>query len=480
MRTKTDLYSKKFANGGEVDDDNLVMQDKQNDDNSVDVSKDLDPVANDQTAPSADQEPDLSPDAKSQQVRDWLEQQYGNAADTSGIDDAREQAATDVQKANLSHGISQMLMAGSQAEGGPGASQADYQEQLKQARTPISQAEEDRGNTIKDFLAGNQLGRQSDLDQQNQKGWAVTNDANDPTSQDSLLATHLFESQFPDALRGWTPEQKAMLTKNDVLKMAMPGAETAAKLKQAQQLAQMRFDWQRQQAQVRQDQMDDKALSSRGKDLDSMTASSRSALGTAAGKVRGGAALMTFTGTSPDEVAAGTAQDSKGNWTNPQAHAALVSKLDAMPPQQYAEVVSGLMNQVSPGAGSLGQFEHLRQPTAEQTAATVRGYFSSNPVPAGSGEIIAKNLGTINNEMGLNQRIIDAHNRQMDSKYPGLRARRAAEVNSQDDAFTSAGNTPQAAIRSEGPVAPAPTAAPTTRVIGGKTYVKVPGGWKAQ
>lgn len=407
----------------EAQQDNFVMQDQENDeDPKVDVAKDMDPVGSESPSPPPPSDgPGQSPDAKSQTVRDMLNQKYGAAADPTKLQTARQQEAAGVQHANLMHHLSGLFLAGSVAAGGPGASEQDYQTQLKQAHMPVQQAEEDRQNAIKTFLTGQKLGRESDSDLQKQKLWQVENDTNDPTSQKSQMAVHLFQTQFPGALKGWSDQEKAQLTASDIGKLALPGQEKAAQLKMAQTMAQQRLDMVREKVQFQQDQKGRQNatvdLKDLGKDLDSETASGRSGLGNANSKVDSANRLLQFVDLNPNSP-----EDMdllKASKTNPQARAQLVQKMDSLTPQQRSEVVSGLMTQLSPGGGgSLGQFNELKGETFAEKLANAKQWATGAPVPAGVGDMIVNNLQTLANERNTSQTVLDKHAKSMRTKHP--------------------------------------------------------------
>ncbi len=136
-------------------------------------------------------------------------------------------------------------------------------------------------------------------------------------------------------------------------------------------------------------------------DLDSDKSSSRTQLGVAAGKVHGADRVMKFAETSIDDLAKAE--------KDPKAKAALIAKLDNLTPQQYGEVVSGLMSQIAPGSGSLGQLEHLRADTAEQTKANLITYFTSKTAGAGAGDLIYNNLKSLKNERDVSKGVLDSH-----------------------------------------------------------------------
>jgi hypothetical protein len=174
---------------------------------------------------------------------------------------------------------------------------------------------------------------------------------------------------------------------------------------------------------VRQFQQDQKDrtfahndLKDLGHDLDSETASGRSGLGVAQQKVDSANRLLTFADVnpnSPEDLA--TLRAAK---TDPKARAALVQKMNNLTPQQYTEIVSGLMAQINPGGGSLGQLEHLRADTASQTKANLLQYFTAHPSGAGVGEMIVNNLGTLANERDTSQAVLDKHAAKMRAKHP--------------------------------------------------------------
>ncbi len=67
------------------------------------------------------------------------------------------------------------------------------------------------------------------------------------------------------------------------------------------------------------------------------------------------------------------------------------------------------MSQIAPGAGSLGQLEHLRADTADQTKANVITYFTSKSAGAGAGDLIFNNLKSLKNERDVSKAVLDSH-----------------------------------------------------------------------
>ena len=76
------------------------------------------------------------------------------------------------------------------------------------------------------------------------------------------------------------------------------------------------------------------------------------------------------------------------------------------------------MNTISSGSSSLGQFEHLKAPTANETLANLKQYFTAHPQAAGVGAILANNMESLNNEIKVNQKILDDHKNSLRKKHP--------------------------------------------------------------
>ncbi len=146
------------------------------------------------------------------------------------------------------------------------------------------------------------------------------------------------------------------------------------------------------------------------KDLDSDLASSRTPIGQAQNKFYGAQRIMTFADTTPEEL-----EKAKND---PKLAAQLKAKFDKLTPQQYGEVVNGLMAQITPGVGSFGQLEHLRSDTAEQRLANLKQYFTSHPQPAGMGDMILNNMMTLKNEQDTGKNVLIEHAGKMQAKHP--------------------------------------------------------------
>ncbi len=206
-----------------------------------------------------------------------------------------------------------------------------------------------------------------------------------------------------------------------------------------------------------------------GTDLDTSRASSRSAIGTAANKLSGAERLFSFAETSPQELA-----DAQ---SDPAKKAALSARLDAMTPQQKAEIVSGLMSQVTPGSQSLGQFEHLNAPTGEERMANLKQYFMNDPAGAKAGDFILKNLSSINNEYKTSKSQIDRYFNSLKAKHRNTFSTYPEDANGMMDDYVKnlAGNDEAVAKLTAPPQAPGATGSGTAQAApggGGKQVVK--------
>lgn len=325
----------------------------------------VDPDAMDETAiaqpelPAIAAAPGSVADNRQMAIRDYLQKQYQDAK--AEREDAVREAGKMNLIAGLGKGLTQMATANSQAHGGGAPDLSLYQDIARNAQANTVSAKDlqtqARGDLIKNYIQEQRQIGQNDL----------INKKLDTQKDIAKMKADSFAKAFSQ--RG--------NSKADT-------AQSAEAIKQFRGL---------------------------GKDLDSETASSRSGLGLANNKVNAADRLMAFVHVDPEELKAAV--------NDPAKKAELIGRLDQLPPQQYAELVTGLMSQLNNGGtGSLGQFEHLRQPTASATKAKIESYLTSNPVGAQNGNLIFTNLQTLKNERDVSQGVLDKHASKLKSKYP--------------------------------------------------------------
>lgn len=360
-----------------------------------------------------------SPDPRIQLAQDYVAANYAKAADASGVQNAGDSASHLNTVANIGNALETLARANSMAHGGAGVDSNFYESIKNQGRQGIQSAMAQRQQNITAFIQQNDLSHQVAQNlmqqgdyQQKMKAASYLNAAQDPNSSVSQNAQMAFTQAFK-GMPGMDNMDVSGFSAND-LANASKNIDIVSKLNEMRDAKQMQLRYQQNYQQQRIDQVNQqnaiKDQSALGKDLDTETATTRTNLGQAQQKVNSAQRLMTFAGVNSDDVAA--AKD------DPSTKAALVQKLNRLTPQQYTEVVSGLMNQISNGQGSFGQLEHLRANSADQTAANIQQYFSSQPAPANVGAMIYNNLLTLKNEADTSQTIIDKHNVQMRAKHP--------------------------------------------------------------
>ncbi len=376
---------------------------------------------------------------RDQVMRDYLAKQYGKAADDSGIKTAVEDARHQNFLANLGEGLHEMVTARGVANGAAPDSGRFFQGMRDQGQAGIAQASAARDQKVKGFLQTNQMNRQVAQDQMTkgtyenqQKAAKLTQDMNDPKSDYSASMRAPFVKLWGDKLEGADADKMSaaqmhtfaeQLEKKSAIdsRSADAQARADALVEAGKGRNQAHADAVSARNQAAKDAKDAKESGTDLKlatedfknlrtDLDSDNSSSRTQLGVAAGKVHGADRVMKFAETSIDDLAKAE--------KDPKAKAALIAKLDNLTPQQYGEVVSGLMSQIAPGSGSLGQLEHLRADTAEQTKANLITYFTSKTAGAGAGDLIYNNLKSLKNERDVSKGVLDSHKAIQKDAHP--------------------------------------------------------------
>lgn len=358
-------------------------------------------------------------DEKIAAAQDYLSKKYAAAADPAGVNAAAANAAHMNTVANVGDALESLAKSNSMAHGGAGVDSAFYQGIKNQGQQGVQQAMAQRQQNIQSFVQQNDINRQVATDlmqrgtyEQQQKAAKYLNDSEDPTSQVSKNAQTAFTAAFK-GMPGVDGMDVSKFSASD-LANASKNVDVVARLNEMKQMKELQLQYQQGVIQDRHDQTQKqnavKDLGSLGKDLDTQTATSRTAIGQAQTKVNGAQRLMTFADVTPDDL------DQAKN--DPAARAALTKKLNNLTPQQYTEVVSGLMSQISNGGGSFGQLEHMRANSADQTMANVQQFFTSHPAPANVGGLIYNNLMTLKNESDTSQAVLDKHTALMESKHP--------------------------------------------------------------
>lgn len=384
-------------------------------------------------------------------IKDYLSQQYAKASDNSGVLAAQDEAKHTNFVANIGDALETLAKSNSMAHGGAGVDSGFYKGIRDQGNQGVQAAVANRQSAIQNL--SQQLTMQHQVVQdlmargdheQKQKTAAIAASFADPNSQASKNAREAFAAAFGKDHPELVPPNLENFSAHDIEKISK-NAEFVVRA-DSTKLAKQQMQENRQDQMTAKKEATDKATAVKefanlGKDLDNELATAKNGIGLATNKVNGALRLMTFADVTPDEIEAAK--------KDPAAMAALKKKMDGLTPQQYSEVVSGLMTQISPsGGGSLGQFQHLKANSASETLANVKQYFGSNPAPAGMGGIIANNLLTLKNEADTSQKVIDDHNAKMINKHPKAfkHAETAQEAQNLLEAFTKKAAEPPMAV----------------------------------
>lgn len=136
---------------------------------------------------------------KRQAIVAYLQDKYASAADNRGVQQARQAARQMNTISNIGHGLTTMLTARSQANGGQGADDRYWEGLKRDAAGRVDEAGADRQAAIQDFVAKNNMGRQAiqDLGQQESGDYATA--MRTPGTPQSLAAVNYFNKLFKDA-----------------------------------------------------------------------------------------------------------------------------------------------------------------------------------------------------------------------------------------------------------------------------------------
>lgn len=415
------------------------------------------PAQEDEAAASAAAAPAVAPADK---IKAALARQYAQASDTSGVNDAVQRSADINQTADVGHALETLARSNSMAHGGAGVDNNYWQGMKQEGQQGIQHAQQGRQMALASFLQGNEIHRQVAQDMmakgtfdQQQKAAKYLNDQNDPTSATSKNAQQAFGQIFKD-YPGIADMNVDGFSASD-LTSASKNADVVAKLKEMAQAKEMQIAYQQNTQKEKQDQTKQqnavRDLAALAKDVDTQGATTHTNLGQAQNKINSATRLMTFADVTPEEIEAAK--------KDPAAKAALIQKMNKLTPQQYTEVVSGLMSQIQSGQGSFGQLEHMRANTADQTAANIAQFFSSNPTPANVGGMITNNLLTLKNEQDTSQAILDKHHTQLRAKHPLAFSHDDTKGNAENMLSSFANNDqPSAVAAAKGPAQQSPQA----------------------
>lgn len=392
-------------------------------------------------------------------ARPTLAQQYAQASDNTGVNDAVQRSADINQTADVGHALETLARSNSMAHGGAGVDNNYWQGMKQEGQQGIQHAQQGRQMALNSFLQGNEIHRQVAQDMmakgtfdQQQKAAKYLNDQNDPDSATSKNAQQAFGQIFKD-YPGIADMNVDGFSASD-LTSASKNADVVAKLKEMAQAKEMQIAYQQNTQKEKQEQTKQqnaaRDLAALGKDVDTQGATTRTNLGQAQNKINSATRLMTFADVTPEEIEAAK--------KDPAVKAALIQKMNKLTPQQYTEVVSGLMSQIQSGQGSFGQLEHMRANTADQTAANIAQFFSSNPTPANVGGMIANNLLTLKNEQDTSQAILDKHHAQLRAKHPLAFSHDYTKGDAENMLSSFANDQPSAVAAAKGPAQQSPQA----------------------
>ncbi len=356
-------------------------------------------------------------DDRDARIAEYLRGQKA-AGDDSGIKSAQESAGQSNFVANLGEAFETIGKANSMAHGGAGVDTGFYRGLRDQGQQGVQKATAARDSKLAQFNKQFEMERQIANDavlrgtkQQQAMSAKILRDQNDPNSAFSKNSQASFKAifselpQFKDMdLSKYSARELAEMSKNAnvLVKLSAVKAskENAASFRQGTKDA-AREKEERNESRNQFDNL--------GKALDSETMGIRTNLGSAQNKVNGAVRLMTFAESTPEEL-----ERAKHD---PKFRAEKIKQLNSLSPQAYAEVVVGLMQQVG-ASNALGQFEHMRQDTWDQTLAKAKSYFSNAPARAEAGPLIMGNLITLKNEQDTSQRVLDEHTKKMRQRFP--------------------------------------------------------------
>lgn len=393
-------------------------------------------------APSAALAP--APADKLAAMKAYLEPKYDPDVQAAMAESKRQNMIS-----NIGSALDTFATANAVAHGGRGSDQGFWQGIKDQGQQGVSDA-------LKSFAQKNEVQNQvaklamekGDFETR-QKAAQFQNAQNDATSQNSKNAQASFAALFKNDPK-YADIDLSTYSANDIAKLTSE-AESKEKIEDSKSWRNMQYTNRKDMLADKKDEKDkqiavNEQIAAR-KYLDSESATSRSGVGVANSKVNSAKRLLSFADVDPAELAAAK--------TDPQAKAALIQKLNKFSPQQYPELVTGVMTQISNGNGSLGQMEHLKANTYEETLAKVKQFFNSTPESANLGEIIYPLLLTLKNEADTSQKVLDEHGSKLRAIAPNAFTHpyTKASMEGLEQAFVN-----NAANPNSGPSAAAPVA----------------------
>lgn len=131
-------------------------------------------------------------------VRNYTQQLYEEMAKGGDIEQARKEAARNVNLANVGQGLEQMFKSRSVAHGGPGVDSSYWDAQRKGAQLGVDQAEQDRSKKIADYITKKKLGSEAVSEHQQLKDADIKNKMNDPESDISMAYQDAMKGIYPD------------------------------------------------------------------------------------------------------------------------------------------------------------------------------------------------------------------------------------------------------------------------------------------
>jgi len=180
---------------GASDDD--AAADAPSDDAGGDKSDDVDDDGS--KSPSAALAPSAQSGGRDPAVlKAWMEANYNKAADPSGLEAAKAQAAKQQFWANIGEGLEGAFKAKSMAVGGAGVDSGFYQGLKQQAQHGVQQAQAERQQAIQDFVTKQKMGQEAVGAGQEEQIRKNEIDASDPSGRASVIGRAAFKANFPD------------------------------------------------------------------------------------------------------------------------------------------------------------------------------------------------------------------------------------------------------------------------------------------
>ncbi len=419
--------------------------------------------------------PTAAKDDKADAMKAYLAEKQGldTAGDRGGIEAAKKDRSWRDMVAGIGQGAQQIVMAQGVARGLAPPSGKEWDAIRHEGDRGVQEAVQARQSKVNEFLQANQMQRQVVQDQMTkgtyesqQTAAKFAHDSQTAGTQTSKNKVATLKALFPEETKGLDLEHFSAVDADAAAKQIDIKSNLNMRRKQMVAMA----DYRREQTQLKKDATDKKTaiadFNGLGKDLDPETASSRTGIGVANGKVDSAKRLMTFAHVTPEELSAAD--------KDPKAKAALIAKFDNLPVSSYKETVSGLMAQIAPGAGSQHQLESLTTPTAKQDLSKLASYITGDQVPAGAGNLIYSIMNTLSNEHDTSQAVIDKHAAHMREKHP--MAFQHDDTKEQAENLLRSFGKPAAAPPAGNVAGPPPSMAPITASDGKGNQLKLENG----